>query len=472
MKIGVGITTHNREEVTNQTVARWRALLPKDAVLVVVDDASDTRYPKADFRFENNVGIARAKNKCFELLEDQGVTEFFLADNDCYPKHKGWWKPYVESPEPHLSYQFLDLQGPIKLHDIFMLYQDDEHTSYSGQRGCLLYYNEVVLHTVGGFDPAYGRALYEHSDLANRIHAAGLTTWRYADLTNSHKIWHSMDEWAQVVRTIPQIEQNTLVHRNANMHNKRKQQGYKAFVFYREQVGTVDVLLTSFLTKNPDPQRGYKWDPNPDFLTEYLESVERNNQTAFVLADELRKLPKGYAGSQIVQVNSSTMNVYYQRWLHIYQYLRRNPQIRYVWCTDGTDVEVLRDPFKSMAPGKLYCGVERHLVSDTWMLKNHPAQRFVPFFKEYGAEPLLNAGVVGGDRHTVMDLAQKIVTLYYDIECDRLWEKDASKKDVGDMAAFNKVAYQSFGSRLVHGPEITTEFKAFTDNGKAKFRHK
>lgn len=474
MTIGVAITTHNRNDIAGITVNRWRALLPKGAVLIVVDDASTVPYPRADYRFEENVGIARAKNKCFEILEDLGVTDFFLADNDCYPTNKNWWKPYVESPEAHLSYQFLDLKSSKKLRDIKELYRDNKHVAYSGQRGCMLYFKKSALEAVGGFDPIYGRALYEHSDLANRIHEAGLTTWRYADVVDSHKLWHSMDEYLEVNRTVPQSEQQKLLRGNANIHNTRREQGYQAFVPYRDEITDKksDVLITTLLTRNPDPQRGVKWNPDASMISPWLESVERGEWTGIVLADELKKLPRGYAASQVVNVPTSKMNVYYQRWLHIYQYLRDNPHLRWVWCTDGSDVEVLRDPFKGMAPGKLYVGVEESIVDIDWMRQNHQAEKFRILFREHGSSPLLNAGVIGGDRLTVQTFAQKMVTLYNDIESQRFWGQDPSPPEIGDMAAFNYNAYFNFGSRLVYGPEITTVFKEFKDNGIAKFQHK
>jgi glycosyltransferase involved in cell wall biosynthesis len=62
--IGVAITTHNRRDTALDTVAKWKALLPNGAIIVVVDDASIDPYPDADHRFDVNVGIAKAKNKC------------------------------------------------------------------------------------------------------------------------------------------------------------------------------------------------------------------------------------------------------------------------------------------------------------------------------------------------------------------------------------------------------------------------
>lgn len=74
--------------------------------------------PEATYRFEENVGIARHKNKCLELLADAGCEHLFLFDDDAYPLVEDWWRPYVDSPEPHLMRIFLDLAGPRKMRDI------------------------------------------------------------------------------------------------------------------------------------------------------------------------------------------------------------------------------------------------------------------------------------------------------------------------------------------------------------------
>src|SRR5690349_8979887 len=104
MKVGIGITAHNRPQVFGHTLKMVRRFAPAGSEIVVVDDASDTPEPAAIFRFDRNAGIARAKNKCLELLDAAGCDQLFLFDDDTYPIAKGWELPYIESPEPHLMY--------------------------------------------------------------------------------------------------------------------------------------------------------------------------------------------------------------------------------------------------------------------------------------------------------------------------------------------------------------------------------
>ena len=100
MTIGIGLTTHNRRDVLELSLKHFIAFLPPDSKFVIVDDASEEPYESATFRFEENVGIAKAKNKCLELLED--CEHIFIFDDDCYPIKDGWWAEYVASEEPNL----------------------------------------------------------------------------------------------------------------------------------------------------------------------------------------------------------------------------------------------------------------------------------------------------------------------------------------------------------------------------------
>src|SRR5690606_26252831 len=115
-RIGIGITTRNRPDALRTALEHHHAHLPPGALLVIVDDASAEPVEDADWRSETQAGIPAAKNKCLELLD--GCEHVFLWDDDAWPIADDWWRPYVESPEPHLSYQFLDLAGPRKLNDI------------------------------------------------------------------------------------------------------------------------------------------------------------------------------------------------------------------------------------------------------------------------------------------------------------------------------------------------------------------
>ncbi|QRU52037.1 glycosyltransferase family 2 protein [Klebsiella oxytoca] len=454
-KVGIAITTHQRPEVLKRAMDQHMKHLPAGALVVVVDDGSN---PAVDvpcnvqlLRQNTSLGIVAAKNASLNALMDAGCEHLFLWDDDAWPVADNWHIPYIESAESHLAYQFLDLAGRNKLNDLAVLYCDDKHIAYTGQRGVMLYYHRSAIERVGGFDPVYGRGMYEHSDLALRIHNAGMTTWAFADVAGSEKLIHSLDEHEAVERSVPKPDREQQVKRNVTIHNARRDAGYTGYAEYRRQR---DAVITTLLTSQPDPQRGTRMTSTPDVLSAWANSI--TGADAVVLADELAIPP---AGAKLVTVPDVQMNVYFRRWLHIYQHLRDHPEYRFVWCTDGTDVEMLRAPWDEMEPGKVYVGSEPKTYADTWAKQNHPESIYQEFIEQHRNDVMLNAGLLGGTRADVMAFAHGIIRLYYRLESYRFWKKEQANAAVGDMIAFGVVA-KSFGDRIVTGPRIHTVFKS------------
>jgi len=454
-RIGVAITTHNRADVLTKALAEHEKHRPAGSVFVVVDDGSKQPVTVPDWvklvRNDVSQGIVSAKNACLRALMDAGCQHLFLWDDDAWPVSDGWHHPYIDSPEPHLAYQFLDLAGPRKLKDITILHQDARHVAYSGQRGVMLYYRRDVIEKIGGFDWVYGRGMYEHSDLAMRIYHAGLTSWAFADVSGSEKLIYSMDEHEAVIRSVPAADRDALVKRNAEIHNRRRHAGYTAYV---PLIEPVNVVLTSMLTEAPDPQRGTRLQATPDMLAAWAKSIKGGK--AVILADHLDAAP---AGAEIAKVHPSNQNPYFLRWLHVYGWLRDHPETEWVWATDGTDVEMLAEPWGHMEPGKLYVGSEHKTLADKWMLSNHPASHLQAFLKENSHRLMLNAGLVGGDRQTVMAFAHDMVKDWHSLASRRFWNVERAGNEVGDMAAFNFVAYSKWAEKIETGPRINTVFK-------------
>lgn len=453
-RIGIAISTHQRPEVLARAISQHMKHLPLGSLVVVVDDGSAPAAVVPDgvklVRHEKSLGIVAAKNASLEALMSAGCVHLFLWDDDAWPIADGWHLPYIASPEPHLAYQFLDLAGPRKLQDLAMLHSDDDHVAYTGQRGVMLYYHRSAIEKVGGFDPVYGRGMYEHSDLALRIHNAGLTTWAYADVIGSASLIHSLDEHEAVERSVPKPDRLALVDRNVKIHNGRRDTGYTGYVEYRKQR---DVVITTLLTSQPDPQRGSRMQPDPAVLTSWAKSIL--GADAVVLADQLTSAPDA---AQLVTVSDVAMNVYFRRWLHIWQHLRDHPEYRFVWCTDGTDVEMLRAPWAEMEAGNVYVGSEPKTYADTWASDKHPERPYQDFLVRHRNDVMLNAGLLGGQREDVMAFAHAIVRLFYRIESYRFWKMEKASAAIGDMIAFGIVA-KSFGDRIVTGPLIHTVFR-------------
>lgn len=454
--IGVGITTHNRYETFTQTLEKIEQLTP-GAKIVVVDDASRKKVPNATFRFDHQVGIARAKNKCLELLED--CEHIFLFDDDCYPLKEDWWRPYAESPEPHLMRIFEDLAGRQKIGDSVCLYRDSDHVAYSHPRGMMLYVHRCVLDTVGGMDPGFGLWGWEHCDWSNRIHSAGMTSWRFADVASGGELIYSMDEHCEVERSIEKAVRDD--HFKINSERYLAQRNITKYCEYREQR---DLVLTSMFTGQPDPQRRRKPKVDPKRLEPLLTSVKE--ALTVVIHDELGSQVRD--GVEFVQIES-TINPYHHRWLAQWQYLRQHPEFRFVWCVDSTDVEMLQEPWEHMIPGKLYIGSEHRLLGCDWMRTNHP--HYETFFDEFGALPLLNCGLIGGDRTTVLAYLHDVIKEIFDTG-DHL---DGSRGEgVGDfdMGVTNHVAYTRWADQIITGPQVHTIFKAETKTECSWWKHK
>lgn len=213
----------------------------------------------------------------------------------------------------------------------------------------------------------------------------------------------------------------------------------------------MNAVVTTLLCSAPDPQRGERWQSDGTLLDTLAGSITGADLT--VLADsivyplphcrELRHVPAG-------------ANPYHHRWTVLADWLA-TCEAEWVWCVDATDVEMLHEPWGHMEPGVIYCGSEEgETWSCPWMVEHHPSIRDVA-----ADQPLMNAGLLGGDVDTVRDFVEGLRAMLM------LWPGD-----VTDMAAFNRAA--SFTSkRVVTGPQVHTRFRAEErTHPTAWFRHK
>lgn len=476
--IGIGITTKNRRETLETTLGMFGLYAPTDCVFVIVDDGSDEPLETPHWtgykihRFNQSVGIARAKNKCLELLYDAGVEHFFLFDDDTYPKTEDWWEPYVQSHEPHLMYIFQDFATRPRLNDTTKLYENSQIVASSHARGCMLYFKRICLDTVGGMDPIFGKWGYEHPELSNRIFNAGLTTFRYMDVPNSHELIYSSDEYEAVVTTTSGVDRRVCIQRNEPLY----QQFYhrKDYVDFREKTGT-DVVITTFIGGVPDPQRpGTTWEFDPTMLEALVKSCFENGATLYILTDCISELPKEWQSFvHLSQVEKATLSPYWYRWMIIRDFLRLNTTtINRLFCVDATDVEMLKNPFAEELEYNLYFGDEDGTMTNCqWMKHHHPAQFLQTFFHLHRRTTLLNAGILGGHREVVLMFLDKLLDGYFKNVED---VKKGQTITVGeiDMGLFNYVARTFFPYFIVHGQKVNTKFKANEYNDISWFKHK
>lgn len=458
-KIGIAVSTRNRQVALSNALAEHLKFLPEDVFFVVVDDGSAVPVTVPDWvtlvRHPTSLGIVEAKNTSLHTLIEAGCEQLFLWDDDAYPLAKGWELPYIESPEPHLSYQFLDLAGPKKLNDIAVLYRDQQHIAYSGQRGVMLYYHKSAIEKVGGFDRIYQRGMYEHVDLALRINNAGLTSWAFADVVNSQTLIYSLDEHEKIERSVVQQERIAQVARNVKIYSTRRDSFYTGYAEYRPIKRAV---LTVMVTGCPDPQRNNThMSSDGAQLVPWAQSIQGAQK--ILLADQITNIP-GVTDVNIVQVPvKSDVSPYFLRWFHLYRYLREHKELTDVWITDGTDVTMLRSPWEFMEEGTLYVGDEHSTYSNKWFTDVNFHPELLAFIEEHKDEQVINAGLIGGEREHVLEVLSGIMRYYAMIKSWQFWREKKVSEITTDMVVF-AMAVKRFGGKVKHGPQVNTVFKS------------
>lgn len=200
MSIGIGISTTPGRNVL--TLDNWDRYMPPGTYAIAVTD-------------DKHEGVAKTKNKLLRELDRH--EHIFLFDDDTWTISDWWWQPYISSPEKHLMYQF-DLPGRKKMG---LLHADGEITAWSHTRGAMIYLHRSVLDIVGGFDEHY-KFGYEHADLTNRIHNAGLTTYRAMDVVGSNKLLYCLDQDGKVESSVPEKLRRREMAKNRALYQKSK----------------------------------------------------------------------------------------------------------------------------------------------------------------------------------------------------------------------------------------------------------
>lgn len=443
-RIGIAISVHNRHKTAEKTLSEWEKFLPNNSLIVLVDDASEPPFKNSTFRFNENVGIAKTKNKCLHLLED--CDYIFLADDDVYPKVKDWHLPYINSGEPHLMMTFDKLKDGRPNGNKKVL-SSNGLVSYNNPCGVLLFLKREVLNIAGGFDVNFKRYFFEHVEYSRRIHNLGLTKHMFGDIPNSLELFHSLD-WASEVKSSVTENRSALLRENQRYYNTQlKSKEYKPYK------PLPNYVLTTYHTKLNDPQRNTQW----QFQRETISSLEKS-----IPEDVIFKVftDADVTGNIFINGEAKHNNPYMARWFEYRNFLRTLYPHSFVACTDANDVEILRNPFPAMKRGVLYTGDETgQRTNSVWLVKHHETY----LYKQLIAArlPLLNAGILCGEAAIVLEF------------CERMCELADVPGHLTDMLNFNWVAYKYFKGRLVHGPQVNTRFKAFETNNKvAWFRHK
>ena len=82
-------------------------------------------------------------------------------------------------------------------------------------------------------------------------------------------------------------------------------------------------------------------------------------------------------------------------------------------------------------------------------------------------ETLLNCGIVGGCRKTMLSLFEKLCALH------KKYNQHYKSKYTGDMGAFNYILRTQFEGKLLHGTPVNTIFKMYeNERDDCWFQHK
>src|SRR5690625_6708761 len=137
----------------------------------------------------------------------------------------------------------------------------------------MIYVTRDVLDTVGGYDPAFGKWGWEHMSWSDRIHAAGFTTWRYADVKDSDKLIYSMDQFGESKSTATDEAKRFSEGPGLELRMASRHSGH--YVEFRE---LEDVVITTLLTGKRDPQRSEAMKADPSLLKALHDSDRKSTR--------------------------------------------------------------------------------------------------------------------------------------------------------------------------------------------------
>lgn len=227
------------------------------------------------------------------------------------------------------------------------------------------------------------------------------------------------------------------------------------------------IVLTAYLTSAPDPNHargGRTWSADHSQMRSLLaplkNSVERFGREYKCITDV------DIDGPEFIHVDQVPgANAYWRRWHEFSAYLRTRTDVEFAVGIDGTDTEMLTDPFPHMQPGKVYVGSETcsfgsPIVKNegSWLRVVGPM--FIDWYERNEEKTVLNAGLMAADASTF----QKFTHDWFMFE------------DLGatnDMPSFSYLLYgQEWRDHVVTGYPVHTRFDAWEYVPGAWFRHK
>lgn len=239
-----------------------------------------------------------------------------------------------------------------------------------------------------------------------------------------------------------------------------------------------ELIVAEMITGQADSQRQGQQtagDEIEDKVSLLVNSAQNLELPVYVLVNRAAVDPVA-ENLSIVPISNMTqygnLSLYYLRWKMAYDFIQLHPEIEWVTLVDATDVEVQKNPFTDMKPATLYMGDELRTFDELMIFGDPNPDYLKAFFAEYPKLQLLNPGVLGGDRDTVMRYLGIMISSLTKTQFKVATNDDHYQLGSYEMALMNYVAYRYFANQLVHGRQVATKFQYDLPNDDSWFKHK
>ena len=241
--------------------------------------------------------------------------------------------------------------------------------------------------------------------------------------------------------------------------------------------------MTTYLRSRPHPQYGYRVEADSfAYMQGWYDSIRNLGLRGLIFHDGLSpgfvaRWTTAEIGFQAIDPATFRYPLNDQRFLVYQKYLRAHPEIERVFLTDLSDVRVARNPFPEVEADKLYVGSQPgslrpregdgcKYVGERLQAAGEPYGRWLDELSSRRGDPIpvLNAGILGGFRETVLGALDAIVQNIVSI--------DRPEENL-NIGIFNYVHFECFESILVTGEPVHSVFGGYeNDRSDVWFIHK
>lgn len=193
MKLGIGITTHDRTKILELTLSKIAIHWPNfDTKLVVSDDSTNpdivaenkmlaVKYGAEYLNDGKRKGIANNKNSSLYPLKD--CDYIVLFDDDCFPIKDGWFEFLINAHKQTGIHHFNLLDSRVHNEERRSNVGDFTVIECIDSGGVMLFLTKEVVNRVGAFNKEYGLYGFEHCSYSKRIERSGLQNGYSANTT-------------------------------------------------------------------------------------------------------------------------------------------------------------------------------------------------------------------------------------------------------------------------------------------------